>query len=71
MSMMGSSAILAASAAAAGVSLISPDTESDHGIRESGQAGSPGSAAFGTSVSSHSRYLRGFSPLALAVVTTE
>lgn len=35
MSIMGSSAILAASAAAAGFSLIPSGTESDHGIRES------------------------------------
>lgn len=67
MSMIGPSAI----SAAFGFSLISAGADSDHGISESREAGSPGSAALGISSSSHCAYLRGFRPFVLAVLTIE
>lgn len=69
--MIGSSAILTASSAGFGFGLMSVGTESDHGISESGQTGSPGSSALGVSLSSHCTYLHWFSSFILTVATIE
>ena len=71
MSIIGSSAILAAFLAASCLSLISVGIDSDHGTSESRYAESLGFSALGIFSGSHCTHLRGFSSFALAVTTME